>query len=82
MEHGVIKLKDPLLIVCEDKSSRKCVTTVTMPPGSSYQTYGLLIADIIRHVARAFNVGEDEVIDWVNKELRHPTTPIEGGSVH
>ena len=82
MEKTVIELKDPLLIVCKDKAIGKCVTTITRPPDSSYQSYGLLIADCIRHVARAFNVGEDQVIDWVNKELRNPTGAIEGGSVH
>ena len=88
MEKKVIELKDPFLIVCANPAKGtgrvedSYVVTITRPPDSSYQGYGILLADCIRHVARAFDVGEDEVIDWVNKELRNPTGAIEGGSVH
>ncbi len=61
MENGVIALKDPWLIVCDDKSKGQFVTTVTQPPGSSYQSYGLLIADCIRHE----NIGDQLVDDYV-----------------
>jgi hypothetical protein len=51
------------------------------PPGTfkianPLLVYGLLIADLVRHVARAFKVGEDAVWEWVDKERGHPTTPI------
>jgi hypothetical protein len=36
----------------------------------------MLIADIVRHIARAFKVREDEVWEWVDKERHHPTTVV------
>ena len=42
----------------------------------TYETYGLLDADLVRHVARAFDVGEEDVWQWVDKERHHPTTKI------
>ena len=38
--------------------------------------FGLVICDIARHVAAAFNVHEDEVWEWVDKERAHHTTDI------
>jgi len=37
--------------------------------------YGLLIADLVRHVASAFKVDEREVWEWVGKESDRPTSP-------
>jgi hypothetical protein len=54
-------------VVCHIHPSEHCPT---------HETYGLLIADLVRHVARAFKVGEGEVWEWVDKERHHPTTPI------
>jgi hypothetical protein len=39
---------------------------------------GLLIADMVRHTAKAFGVTEDAVWAWVMQERRHPTTRITG----
>jgi hypothetical protein len=36
-----------------------------------------VICDIVRHVARAFDVDEDAVWDWINRERFNPTTTIE-----
>lgn len=41
--------------------------------------FGLLLADCIRHVARAFNVDEGEVYEYVKREMSMPSTKIEGG---
>jgi hypothetical protein len=40
--------------------------------------YALIICDLVRHVARAFGVSEDDVWWWVDRERRHPTTTITG----
>src|SRR5437870_2041891 len=70
------RIENPLMImfadergdvVCHLHPSERCAT---------HETYGLLIADLVRHVARAFNVGEEDVWEWVDKERRHPTTAI------
>jgi hypothetical protein len=43
-----------------------------------YCGYALMICDLVRHVARAFGVKEDDVWDWVDRERRNPTTAITG----
>ncbi len=35
-----------------------------------------MIAALIRHVAKAFKVHEDEVWESVDEERYHPTTPV------
>lgn len=42
----------------------------------SFKGYGLMIADIVRHVANRFGVGEDQVWEWIDKERHNPTTAI------
>lgn len=42
----------------------------------SHESYGLMICDLVRHIANAFNVHEDEVWKWVDVEREHPTTTI------
>jgi hypothetical protein len=73
---GTFKIENPLVImfadergdvVCHIHPSERCPT---------HETYGLLIADLARHVARAFNVAEEDVWEWVDKERRRPTTAI------
>jgi len=54
----------------------KIYTHLNMNCGYSYRAYGLLVADILRHISNGFNVPVDYVIEWVNKELSHPTTDI------
>ena len=41
-----------------------------------YETFGILIADIVRHTAAAFHVPEEDVWEWVEKERLHPTAVI------
>jgi hypothetical protein len=36
----------------------------------------LLVCDLVRHVARAFKIEENDVWEWVDKERRNPTTEI------
>lgn len=44
--------------------------------GRNYQQYGILIADLVRHVAKAFKVHENDVWEWVDKERDQPTSPV------
>jgi len=73
---GTFKIENPLVImfadpngevVCHIHPSERCPT---------HETYGLLIADLVRHVARAFDVSEADVWEWVDKERHYPTTKI------
>ena len=43
---------------------------------SSHEHYGLVICDLVRHVAKAFKKDENEVWLWVDKERRRPTSPV------
>lgn len=67
-----IKIENPLLLLYREKDGVVCHIHATSE--DSYQGYGLLIADIVRHVANAFHVTEDDVWEWVDKERFHPTT--------
>ena len=68
--------QDVLLIVY--LADNKATTSIN-PRDLTYRHFGLLIADTVRHVAKAFNVSEDEVWEWVEKERDKPSTEIEGG---
>jgi len=46
------------------------------PQGYTHEQYGLLVCDLVRHVAMAFKVKEDAVWEWVDKERHHNTTAI------
>lgn len=48
-------------------------------PGYQYPHYGLIICDLVRHVAKAFGVNEEFVWSWVERERRNPTTDLIGG---
>ena len=68
-----MKIKEPLVIVFENDGR---IQTHLYPGERSYQQYGILIADIVRHVANAFHVHENDVWEWVDKERDHPTSPV------
>ena len=51
------------------------------PKDYTHEHYGLLIADLIGHVAAHYKVDKEDVLRWVQKELDRPTTKLEGGTV-
>jgi hypothetical protein len=67
-------LKDPLVVIFQQDG--KVVCNIHPAPGLDHKHYGLVICDLVRHVARAFHVGEDDVWRWVDRERRKPTTDI------
>jgi hypothetical protein len=69
-----LMIKSPLVMMFEQDKKIVC----HIHPGNKNHThYGLLICDLVRHVARAFKVDEDAVWEWVDKERRKPTSEIE-----
>ncbi len=64
----------PLVIMFEQDGNIVC--HLHPRPTDSYRGYGLLICDLVRHVAGAFKVDEDDVWEWVDKERHHHTTEI------
>lgn len=67
-------IKQPLVSMFEQ--DHKIVCHIHPREGDSYKGYGILIADLVRHVANAFKVDEDDVWKWVDKERDNPTTTI------
>jgi len=80
MKEKPIIIKQPYFIMFKDEQG-KAVCRIHQDDDSNYQEYGLLICDLVRHVARAFNVDEESVWEWIEKERDRPTTTIEGGMV-
>lgn len=75
-------IKWPWLIVHQPAGPGTALETMLAgEPGVQYQDFSLLIADTVRHVAKAFNVDEHDVMRLVEKELANPTTPLLGGKV-
>jgi hypothetical protein len=66
----------PLLVVYERDEK---VITEMWPSHTcdGYESYGLLICDVVRHAACAFGVPEAAVWYWVDKERADPTSDIE-----
>ena len=42
----------------------------------NHKHYGILICDLVRFVAGAFNVTEDDVWEWIDKERHNPSDKI------
>jgi hypothetical protein len=59
------------------EDSEGAITCIIHPaPGYDHESYGLLIADMVRHIAKAFKVHEDEFWNMVDAERHHPTDTI------
>ncbi len=70
-----MRLENPLVVMFLNETG--AVTTHIHPAhGYSHKHYGLIICDLVRHVARAYHVDEDDVWEWVEKERDRPTTEI------
>jgi hypothetical protein len=71
-----IIVKHPLIVVFRhDEGDKICHLQPTR-----YEGYGLLICDLFRHVTRCFKVNEEDVFEWIQKELHKPTATIEGST--
>lgn len=70
-----IQVKQPYVVMFKPEGQNDIVTHI-FKGDLSYQGYGLLVCDLVRHVAAAFGVQEDDVWEWVEKERDHPTTDI------
>ncbi len=68
------EIKDPLVIMFEGPDKK--VICHLHPADLKHSHYGLLVCDLVRHVADCFKVDEDDVWEWVDKERHHHTTNI------
>jgi hypothetical protein len=72
-----MKIKAPLVIMFEDEGTNNVVCHLyPSEKCGDYESYGLLVCDLVRHVARLFDVEEGQVWEWVDKERTNPTTEI------
>ncbi len=69
-------ISKPLMLMFEQAGSVIC--HIHPRPTDDYRDYALLICDLARHVARAFDVDEKAVWGWMDMERRNPTAEIEG----
>jgi hypothetical protein len=69
-----IEIRNPRFIMFEGPDG---TNICHIHPGElSYGQFGMLVCDLVRHIAAAFKVEEDDVWAWVDKERRHPTTKV------
>jgi hypothetical protein len=68
------EIKNPLVIMYQEPDGS--VVTRVHPGNHTYEHYGMLVCDLTRHIARAFQVDEEAVWEWVDKERHRPTTNI------
>lgn len=68
-------VQQPYVIIFKPAGSEEIAIRL-YPHDLGHDGYGLLICDLVRHVAAAFKVDEDDVWEWVEKERRKPTTAL------
>ena len=68
-----MNIDSPLIVVFEDDGE---VQTHISPGNLGYDEYGVLVASLVRHIAEVFQVHEDRVWEWVDKERYKPTKPV------
>jgi hypothetical protein len=71
---GRIEIADPLIIMFNEE--RNMICRLHIPDDYTHETYGIIICDLVRHIAKAFKVDEDAVWAWVDAERDNPTSPI------
>jgi hypothetical protein len=75
MANKAMRIESPLVVMFEADGEVVCHIHPSKT-ASSHQHYGLLVCDLVRHVARAFKVEEESVWQWVDKERARPTGEI------
>ena len=69
-----VRIEKPLVLMFEKDGDTIC--HIHPMERYDYRQYGLLICDLVRQMARAFGVTEEEMWEWVDRERRNPTTEI------
>lgn len=69
------RIENPLMAMFQYDGSVVCA--LHPPPDYGYEHYGMLVCDLVRNVADAFQVDDSMVWEWVDKERYQHTTDIE-----
>jgi hypothetical protein len=67
---------DPLIIMYTNPADNKLTTQLHFPEGWGHEHYGLIVCDLVRHIANYFRVEEDAVWEWVDRERHHHTGDV------
>ena len=77
MSEKRISIDNPIILMHEHDGDIICHVHELDRPVSHY---GMMICDLVRHVAMAYKVEEDDVWEWVDKERHHHTTDVQRAS--
>ena len=75
-----MNIVDPRILVHEPNKGQLEIL-IGANEGETYEMFGVLIADVIRHVARGFNVEPSDVHERVQDELDNPTRELTGSGI-
>lgn len=70
-------IEHPWIIIDQPDGKGPLRTVIAGPPTAGYEEFSLLVCDLIRHIARAKHVPEEDVFLWVEREFFNPTTDLE-----
>lgn len=70
-----VRIENPMVIMFNSPDG-EVICHLHPPQGYSHAHYGMLVCDLVRHVAGAFKVSEADVWEWVDKERNNPTTEV------
>lgn len=68
-------IENPLVIIFGHDD--KLITHIHPRENDSHRHYGLMVCDLVRHLAKAFKVHEDEMWKMIDMERNNPTTTID-----
>jgi hypothetical protein len=71
-----IEIANPLIIVYQQNGEDDLTYRFHAQPGYGHEHYGIMICDLVRHIAASFKVDEERVWEWVDKERFQPTDEI------
>ncbi|MBI3759754.1 MAG: hypothetical protein HY269_08385 [Deltaproteobacteria bacterium] len=72
-----MKIKTPLVIMFEEEGTGNVLCHLhPSETCGDYQSYSLVVCDLVRHVAKCFDVKEEQVWKWIERERGKPTTEI------
>lgn len=63
-------------IIAHEVEDHKLQVLLIGPAHAKHSHFGLVIADIIGHVALHFDMDAQDILDWVQREIDEPTTTL------
>ena len=70
------RVTKPLVLMFEDDKHNVVCALYPSEHVNCHEAYGLIVCDLVRHIAVKFDVHEDSVWQWVMAERNKPTTTL------